>query len=155
MTNAEIERGLEALGVDRNNVKVLALLPLVQVAWADGVIQDEERVVIEAAAGRLGVSAFEVFKGWLDHRPTALEFLTGQQILLALTATGGSGLVPDTLPQLVEWCGEVAEAAGGLFGLAFKVEASEKAVIAEIANLLQLGPAIDWAAVGRAFPESP
>ena len=153
MTNAEIEAGLSALGVDRDNLKVLALLPLVQVAWADGVVQGAERAVIRAAAGRLGLEAPDVLEGWLDKRPTSLQFLTGQQILLALTARGTGGLMPETLPLLVEWCGEVAEAAGGLFGVAFKIEASERAVIAEIANLLQLGPAIDWDAVATAFPD--
>ena len=151
MTEVEIEAGLSDLGVGRDNLKILALLPLVQVAWADGVVQAEEREVIRGAADRLGIDDVTLLEGWMSRPPSALQFLAGQQILLALTTRGEGGLMPETLPALVDWCGEVAEAAGGLFGLAFRIEASERAVIAEIANLLQLGPTIDWDRVARSF----
>ena len=151
MTDEEIQGGLKSLGIGEHNVAVVALLPLVQVAWADGTIQQEERKVIREAAARLGIGPAKVLEGWLTTRPSSLQFLTGQQILLALASRDGSAIAPDTLPQLIEWCGDVAEAAGGLFGIAFRVEASEQEVIAEIANLLQLGPSIDWDAVSRSF----
>jgi len=154
MTDTEIEDGLRSLGIGRENLKVVALLPLVQVAWADGKIQQAERTVIRDAAARLGLGNTDVLESWLGERPTSLQFLVGQQILLALSVRGNAELMPDTLPLLIEWCSEVAESAGGLFDMAFKVERSEREVIAEIANLLQLGPAVDWDAVARAFPEA-
>ncbi len=153
MTNEEIELGLKSLGIDRDNVKLVALLPLVQVAWADGTVQQAERKVIRDAAARLDLEDTKALETWLVKKPSTLQFLTGNQILLALSARGEGKLMPETLPLLIEWCSEVAEAAGGLFGLAFTVEASERVAIAEIANLLQLGPAVDWDAVSRAFPE--
>ena len=41
---------LHFLGVDETSVEVLALLPLIQVAWADGEVQEQERETILALA---------------------------------------------------------------------------------------------------------
>jgi NAD(P)-dependent dehydrogenase (short-subunit alcohol dehydrogenase family) len=49
---------------------------------------------------------------------------------------------PQTLDQLLDLCSEVAEAAGGLFGLAFTGEPSERDAIREIASSLAIGPAL-------------
>ena len=46
MNEGELITLLASMGVDEHNYRVLPLLPLVYVAWADNVIQDEERALI-------------------------------------------------------------------------------------------------------------
>ena len=46
MTDSHIRESLKALGMDRTSFRALPLLPLIQVAWADGEVQEEERNLI-------------------------------------------------------------------------------------------------------------
>ena len=48
--DAESVRELASLGLDKRNYKAVCLLPLVEIAWADGVVQPGERTAILKAA---------------------------------------------------------------------------------------------------------
>jgi hypothetical protein len=50
MKGTALSAALDELGVDRDNFRVLALLPLVYVAWADGKVQSAERSLIHRLA---------------------------------------------------------------------------------------------------------
>lgn len=140
MTDAEIRAELQALGVDESSWRAVLLLPLVQVAWADGVIQDEERVLIlDVARQRLALdeAALAVVEHWLCAAPTAEVIERGRRLMvqLALRHRGpGSELSDNALEAVQALCESVARAAGGLFGVLFTVDKSERAALAEIAS---------------------
>jgi prepilin-type processing-associated H-X9-DG protein len=124
---------LQALGVDADTWHVVGLLPLVQVAWADGHVHDAERksIMDRARAGMpLDEHALRLVEGWLTWRPSPAYFARGQEVLRTLAARGV------TSGDVRSGCEAVAEAAGGVFGRFGRVSAEERAVIdAVVASL--------------------
>jgi tellurite resistance protein len=143
--DADLTRALAQLGLDRDNWRAVSLLPLIEVAWADGKIQPAERKLLIEVAGRHGIHPGSAFlKRWLGKRPARTDFLRARTLLLQLWGRAGPDEVrqPETLEQLLDLCLRIAEAAGGLFGILFTVEPAERECMAEIASSLQLGPAL-------------
>jgi tellurite resistance protein len=139
----ELTAALTRLGLDATNWRAVSLLPLVEVAWADGRIQVAERKLLTQVAANYGLPPDSPFlKKWLGKKPPRAELLRARTLLLRLWRRAGpaDARQPETLEQLLDLCLRVAEAAGGLFGILFTVEASEREAISEIAASLQLGP---------------
>ena len=142
MTDDELHRELAALGLDRETYRAVLLLPLVQVAWADGAVQAQERELILRVAGDNGLldgNLGAVLRRWLDQAPTADQIHRGQQLLVALTYRHrglGADLGPGTLATVEGLCTQVAKAAGGVFGVLFSVDASERRVLDTISREL-------------------
>lgn len=139
MTDAELMGHLEALGVSADNVGLVALLPLVQVAWCDGRVHRRERDVILAAArdiARLDDAAQAVLEGWLRKAPGFDAHERALAVLAGLASRHDSRVSVRTLSEVVSLCHGVAAAAGGLLGVAFTVDPREQATIEHIAQVL-------------------
>lgn len=156
MTDAELIDELHYLGIDEGNSRVVALLPLVQVAWADGKLQDAERSAIHKIAneGAFATSDGErVLDGWLSNAPSQAYFQRGHRVIVELARRGGgleSGVTGDTIDVVLGYCETVARAAGGLFGLMFSVDANERRAITEIAVALRITPTdAGWGALAE------
>ena len=146
MDDRELIESLHYLGIDENNCRVIALLPLARVAWADGGIQPAERAVILSIAkdgGFVDDETERTLTGWLTNAPSDTYFARGSQVLVALARRGGahpSNVDAATIDAVLGYCETVARAAGGLFGLAFAVSRSEREAMAEIARALRMDP---------------
>lgn len=145
MTDAEIILGLGRLGIDKDSYRVLTFLPLVQVAWADGKVQEAERKIIEGTAARHGCTegtAGDVLHGGLSECPSDRYLGRARQLLISL-AHKQRGLGADVqvaeVADLVDLCEDVAEAAGGLFDV-FPVHVLERRAITEIMAELGVPP---------------
>ena len=133
-------RELKYLGVDEASLPVLALLPLAQVAWADGVVQEEERAKILELAHKLKLNdhAELLLSGWLTHAPSQTYIERGRRAMLVLTkADVGLTLDDALLGDVIEFSKAVAQAAGGFFGFR-TVGAEELEVLEEIADALDV-----------------
>jgi len=134
---------MERLGVGRDTYRAVGLLPLIYVAWADGELQASERRVIARVArekGWLAGAEEEVLRRWLDAPPSAMDVADGLQLLdLLIQRKRGVGAVlhPSDRRDLVDACREVAEAAGGFFGLSEAVTEEEAAALEEVALALR------------------
>jgi len=144
MTDKDLIRELQSMGIDAESHKVVALLPLVQVAWADGKVQQAERSLITRTAEERGLvigDGPKILDGWLTHPPTEQYLARGQKLLVEL-AGRSSGVGDDfsvqTLDDILQLCEGVARAAGGLFGIAWSVDARERTAIKEIAMALDV-----------------
>ena len=87
MRDEAIIDALQSLGIDRASYKVIALLPLVEMAWADGRVQEEERKLILRIAsnhGRLGGEGLRVLENWLAFEPSPETKKRGSTIVAAL-----------------------------------------------------------------------
>mgnify|MGYP000589395604 CR=1 FL=1 len=150
MTDDDLRRALGRLGIDQTSLRALPLLPLVQVAWADGRVQDAERGLIHEIAVKygLGDAGLQLLNRWLDVRPSEKSFLLARRVLLALWARDRErGEAPESLDGVIRMCLCVGRVAGGLFGLAFTLDRRERELIGEISQSLQLGPSLS--SVGR------
>ncbi len=141
MHEIDLERELAILGLGGRKAKLIALLPLVEVAWADGTIQESERtVILEAGRTRFGLddAGLAILEGWLRTRPAPAVVRGGRRVLAALCAD--QGLVCDDVVTLAR---EVAGAAGGQFGFG-AIDAREARVIDEIAEALGIPDERPW-----------
>jgi tellurite resistance protein len=127
---------LVELDVAPDLVASLALVPLVEVAWADGHVDPRERDAILAGAVKTGVARksvdYTLLEEWLKHRPPAklmkawTHYVEG--LCEALDEAGRLALQHDLLDR----ARAVAEAAGGFLGLTSKVSAAEQDVLAKL-----------------------
>jgi hypothetical protein len=147
-----IERWLEELQVPREAHRVVSLLPLVYVAWADGGIQAGERTLILRIAGERGLlehGGAEALERWLTD-PPGKERLRADMAVLNDLAHNGHGLSmelgADELQLMLAWCQDVADAAGGLLGLRSARRAAELDALKTIAAALDMGGARQWRA---------
>jgi tellurite resistance protein len=142
MTDQELIADLKLLGVDSDSYRVVVLLPLIQVAWADGEIQASEREFIMRVAhgyGLLEGKSGAVLESWLTRTPSPEQVSRGRTLLVALTLRHrgmGSELGPQTLSDIEALCVDVARAAGGLFDTFFTVDDNERKALEEISREL-------------------
>ena len=116
ITDRAVLRLLADLEVSSSVVAALALVPLVEVAWADGELAPEERASVLRASEeqgiRPGTRAHGLLASWLEHRPSQELFEAWEAYIEAVLEP----LVPeerDRLCQdLVGRAREVARAAG-------------------------------------------
>ncbi len=128
LENDELLHHLAELGIGTESLPFLHLVPLLDVAWADGLVQAEERVLLLNAAEEAQVTgeALEAFKAMIETQPSpeymaaALHFT--QSVLAALPAAERE----TRSDSLVDLAKLIAQANGGLFGLFFKVENAEQ-----------------------------
>jgi len=149
MTDSHIKDALKALGMDRSSFRALPLLPLIQVAWADGEVQDEERNLILKIAEekyKLEEEGMLLLRNWLHHRPSKEYVERGQEALVGLcTRDRGVNLDKDVLSDVVSLSQKVAGAAGGLFGFG-AVKRSESNALKQIADALAIPEQVPWVA---------
>jgi hypothetical protein len=159
MNDAELRAELQELGIDDESWRVIALLPLVQVAWADGSVHRAESRAIEQIAAKHGLLVGDgpaILHGWLVHPPTESYVARGRKVLVALARRRNllDGEA-DPIGTLLEYCARIAASAGGLFGVLWSVDEREKMAIQEIAEGLSLpmDPA-DWSDLDSLYPRS-
>jgi uncharacterized tellurite resistance protein B-like protein len=123
------------LGFTPDSARVLDVLPLVHVAWADGKIQEAERNAVLAVLETRKISpasdAWLLIEALLETRPSETYLAQSLQLLKLLGHSSGAD--PRTI---VELCTVVAEASGALFGIGAKVTQAERELIARIAAAL-------------------
>ncbi len=149
MKDAELVKALNGLGIDADSHRVLALLPLVQVAWADGAVQPAEAELIRKLARdrwMIGPAAEHLLEDWLKFEPTAEFHLRGRRLLQEVVrrTRGEMTLDARTSEDVVALAQAVAGVAGGLFGM-MAVSATEREAIREIAAALSVDEGAKWA----------
>jgi hypothetical protein len=116
-------------------VAALALVPLVEVAWADGTISPKEREAILKAAEARGVArdslARQLLDNWLDQRPAGDLMATWKDYVGAFAASLEPAQRSSLKHDLLDRARAVAEAAGGFLGIG-SISAEEKKVLAEL-----------------------
>lgn len=133
ITNGAVLQKLVDLDIHPEIVASLAVVPLVEVAWADGRIEDKERAAIMEASAQGGMAKgspdYEILERWLSRRP-------GPELLEAWTHYV-QGLCEMMAPDerqalrrdLVDRARRVAEAAGGFLGLTSPISRAEQAML--------------------------
>lgn len=143
-SDPDLLRGLEELGFTPDTVSLLPLVPIVQVAWAEGGISPAERtLLLELARGRgieEGSAAGRQLADWLDRRPSADVFARATRLIAAMLASDHADADAAarnlSAEDLVKHCERVAAASGGIFGLG-RVSAQERATLEQIAAQLR------------------
>lgn len=137
MDDHTLRSQLRSLGIDEGTWRVVTLLPLVEVAWADGAVQPAERARIlhmADASKALEGDGRLVLEGWLSYRPSPAYFQRGRDALRGLLDRPEAAHIQ--IDDILSACEAVARAAGGLFGVVGAIDTDERNLLAEIADEL-------------------
>lgn len=132
-SDEELAERIHGLGFNAETARILDLLPLIHVAWADGSVQKRERQailqILESRGIPPGSEAWIFVESLLETRPSQTFLDETLQVVRDLVARQGR-----STRDIVELSLEVAEASGGFLGLAGKVSAEERELLARIAD---------------------
>jgi hypothetical protein len=124
---------LIAMGISLEVLASIAVVPLIEVAWADGHVDAREHKAVLAAAAENGMGKgsvdYDLFDNWLTHRPPAGLLDAWVHYIEGLCATMSAKECDALKADLIGRAKKVAEAAGGLMGVAFKISSQERAVL--------------------------
>jgi hypothetical protein len=134
ITNDAILERLVNLKIRPETLAALALLPLIEVVWADGEVDDKERVMVLAHATSQGIAVgsggYELLERWLAHRPEASLLNAWQHYMHGLCECLSRSERDTLKEELMLNARKAAEASGGFLGLG-KTSSQEEQVLAK------------------------
>ena len=143
LQDPELLQQLQELGFTPETVDLLPLVPVLEMAWAEGEITAAERTLIVKFARNLGVAEHsagdEQLQQWIEIRPDDTVFRGATRLIAAMLESGsnfaGRSLTADDLVAYLE---EIATASGGILGLRMmSVSSEERALLTRIASELK------------------
>jgi hypothetical protein len=133
--NEAILDKLVQLGIRAEIVAALALVPLVEVAWADGSIDERERRAILDRAEKSGIAAgsadHALLQTWIERRPEPKLLSAWIHLVEGLREHMTPEQVGALRAGLIERVQAIASASGGLLGVG-KVSAAEADMIQKL-----------------------
>jgi hypothetical protein len=132
---------LETLGFTPETVILLPLVPIVQVAWAEGGVSDAERHLIVKLARARGISegsaADAKLTEWLARRPADRVFVDAARLIRAMLDAPGHPGISITADDLVKQAESIASASGGMLGIIGRISAEERQILNTLAGQLK------------------
>jgi CRP-like cAMP-binding protein len=121
---------LAGLGIDASTVAALTLIPLIEVAWADGKMEENERRAVLAGAETHGIatnsSSFRLLEMWLNDPPKPDLVAAWHQYIRAVCQTLSFEGKLRLQTSILGGARDVAESAGGFLGFRSVSPAEER-----------------------------
>lgn len=140
ITHEDLLDKLDKLGVSGKTLAALLMAPLVQIAWADGKLDEKERIAVMSALEQKGVGrehpAYQLLEGWLKRRPDPKLLGVWKEYVASLGKALGEQAKNDLRDDLLHRARTVAESAGGILGMG-KVSKAEQAMLDELARAFE------------------
>lgn len=137
VADEEVLEALQDLGYTADTVRLLSLLPLVQVAWAEGGVSEAERKMIFEIAETRGITlettAYQKLSEWLTVEPPPEFFDNTLRAIRYMVEALPESQRAVSRQSLVEYCTKIAEVSGGILGFG-KISDEERMAIARIAT---------------------
>jgi hypothetical protein len=137
ITEEKVLSDLVQAGVRAETLAAVDLVPLVEVAWCDGSVADEERDAVLNAAVSQGIkpgsASHDLLAQWLARRPDPAIGKAWREYVAELARIMPKDSVATLKKKFVDRCTRVAAAAGGFLGLA-TISHREQAKIEELAK---------------------
>ena len=131
---------LSALGITAATLTALSLMPLVVVAWADGAVDERERVAVLSGAAQLGLrpsdTGYDLFASWLTRRPPPELISAWRDYVAALLPILDENTRATLRATILTRARAVADATGALLGVWPRISDSERVALAEIERCL-------------------
>lgn len=142
LSDPELLKSLQDLGFTTETIAVLPLVPIVQIAWAEGGVSHAERDLIVKFARERGIAAGtpadSLLNQWMARKPSDAVFTRAAGLVRAMLDAGGASTTAAawSADQLIKYAEDIAAASGGLFGLG-KVSSEERETLASITTALK------------------
>jgi hypothetical protein len=131
---------LDALGFTPETISVLPLVPIVQMAWAEGGVTPAERAQLIALARKRGIAegspADAQLSDWLVYQPSPDVFARATRLIRAMLDSGADEGGTLSADELIKHSENIAAASGGILGIG-KISADERETLAEIVAALK------------------
>jgi tellurite resistance protein len=136
VSKPEVLDKLLGLGIKAETVTALSLVPLVEVAWADGSLDAKERRAVLDRARESGVApgstAQTLLEAWLERRPDPKLLDAWTQMVRGIRDQLGPDEAARLKAGLLDHARAVASASGGVLGIGAKVSGAEAAMLAKL-----------------------
>lgn len=136
LDDPQLVQELQDLGFTPDTVVLLPLVPIIQMAWAEGGITKPERELIVRLARSRGVEAGSgadhQLTEWITNRPGEAVFARARRLIRAMLDSGSAQTGDLNANDLVKYCEEIASASGGILGIG-RISAEERALLSSIA----------------------
>ncbi len=140
LTNDAVIDRLLSVSVRGEMLTAFKLFPLVEIAWADGKVDQSEIDAVVAGAVAHGVSrdsdSFKALEDWLRRGPTDDGRTAWRMYAAELVRTLSPAELASFRNDLVALAKKVAGASGGVFGVFGQVSPQEQRAIDEIGRHL-------------------
>ena len=140
VANDEVLRDLQDLGYSPETVMLLHLVPLIQIAWAEGGVTQKERdLIIKAARSRgitAGSPADQQLDLWLAQRPSAELFDKTLRAIRTILQAQPDDARAASEKDLLSLASAIATASGGIVGFR-AVSDEERQILAHISEELK------------------
>jgi len=124
-------------GVKADTLGAVALIPMVEVAWCDGNVADEERDAVLNAASGLGIrsdsASYELLSHWLSERPDPKIIGAWKEYVHEMARIMPKDSLASLKKNMLDRVNKVASSAGGFLGLS-TVSKNEQTKIDELAR---------------------
>jgi len=140
VTDEQLLDRLVELNLNGELMAAFNLLPVIEVAWADGPVDDREVHAVLSAAEQHGLHPGDKSYAMLETRLREGPSKEARKLWFHYAETLRKTLSPRELDQfrkdLLDVCWRVAQTSGGILNLVFTVSANEKRVIEAVERAL-------------------
>ena len=134
IVNKAVLRELVALNIRPEILSALCLVPIIEVAWASGKIEEQERKAVLEGAQKLGYGDDQaILQEWLVRKPDATLIDAWKVYLQGLCEILSSEAIAALKTDITGHTKAVAEASGGFLGLVNPISSAELRVLDSIA----------------------
>ena len=124
------------LGIHAETVAALSIVPLVEVAWADGKLDDREKAAVLQGATQSGVTpgstAYELLERWLTKPPEPKLLTAWSHLVEGLVESMSPAEAGALRSGLLDRARAVAAASGGFLGMGSKVSEAEEQILKKL-----------------------
>jgi hypothetical protein len=136
LDDPELLKELHDLGFTPDSVGLLPLVPIIQMAWAEGGITKAERELILRLARSRGVEAGSAadrqLADWMTNQPEEGVYSRARRLIRAMLDADSAHTGDLNADDLVKYCEDIASASGGILGIG-RISAEERALLSSIA----------------------
>ena len=148
MQRDHMRKALEKLGIPPDDFRVLKLLPLIYVAWADGTIEEEQKQRIHDFAMRnyeLSPAGIAILNRWLSCRPTHEYIAEGlHDIYLLAMAEDDIEVDFSELPGLLSYAEAVGRSTARALDRPEGISSKSDEALEEVARELHIDHGESW-----------
>jgi hypothetical protein len=140
LTDPALVKELEALGFSPDTITVLPLVPIVQMAWAEGGVSAAERSLLVTLARERGIkegsAADRLLSDWMSHEPSPEVFARATRLIRAMLDTGAADTTSMSADEVIKYADNIAHASGGILGIG-RMSGEERTLLAKIVTALK------------------
>ncbi len=139
LSDGKLIESLLDLHVRGEMMTAFKLLPLVEIAWADGTLDHREADAVEHAAARFGITpgpAMDRLREWLRRGPTRELRALWLQYAAELRKTLTPMQLNEFREDLLKTARGIADCSGGVLSVLFNTSAAEKRIMEEVRKAL-------------------